>query len=426
MRKLFALLIGLFLFIVVQKASAATLSVNPTSGNLNANETMTVQIMLDTQGQQIDGVDVFSLNFNPSLLQVDDVNPSQSGVQIGAGSLMPITVVNTVLSSSGKIQFSQTSSGGTKFNGNGVLATVTFRGLAGGTSSINFDYTSGSTADSNVASNGVDLLSGVTNGSVIVNGPPPTNPPPGSTPTVRPDHYPSGTIFKYANNPTVYIKEGEAARPITDFTVYQNQIPPGRHIITIPSSVTFPAGSVVGLRSGTLIRASNNATVYLVVAGQKRPFASETEFRNAAYRFDQVYTINDVNLVNAIPTTTGEFVRPSGTLFKYANDATVYFLNGSRQKIGFTTIEMFRIWAATLRDVITVPDSETYPSGTPTPFPNGILVKGTSATVYFTFNGTLRPFSNQTLFDAMGLRFDQVHTFTNPDINMHGVGNPME
>jgi len=424
MRKILVLSIGLFAFVFVQKASAATLSISPTTLNLNANETAEIQIMLDTQGQSIDGVDVFSLNFNPALLEVVDGNSSVSGTQITAGTLMPVTVANTVLPTSGKIQFSQTTSGGTTFTGNGVLARVTFKALAGGTSAINFNFTQGSTSDTNVASNGADLLTQVTNASATIQGPPPTSNP--GTATARPEHYPSGTIFKYANNPTVYIKEGDIARPITDFTVYQNQIPPGRHIITIPSTVTFQQGPVVGLRSGTLIRASNNPTVYLMVNGQKRPFSSAKEFTDLSYRFDQVYTINDNNLVNAIPTTTEAFVRPFGTLFKYPNDPTVYFLNSSRQKIGFTTLDMFRIWAATLRDVITVPTSETYPSGTPTPFPNGILVKGSAATVYFTFNGTLRPFSSQSLFDAMGLQFNQVHTFTDPDIQMHGVGNPME
>ena len=181
MRKILIIGSTLFFVLLVQKASAATLTVSPATANLNTNETVEVQIMLDTQGQGIDGVDVFSLNYNPALLQVVDANASQSGTQINAGSLMPITVVNTVLTTSGRIQFSQTSSGGTTFTGNGVLARVSFRAIAGGTSAINFDFTPGSTADSNVAVNGADLLTAVTNGSITVQGAPPSPTPPSST-----------------------------------------------------------------------------------------------------------------------------------------------------------------------------------------------------------------------------------------------------
>jgi hypothetical protein len=256
--------------------------------------------------------------------------------------------------------------------------------------------------------------------------PTPTPTPGGQTPVVTANHYPTGTIFKYANNPTVYIKEGSVARPITDITVLQNQVPSTRYIITIPDSVTFTTGAVLGLRSGTLIKSSDNPTIYLMVGTTKLPFTSMSMFTDHNYSLSQVYVINDPNLVNSIPTSSDAFIRPVGTLFKYANSPAVYFLNKARLKRGYTTIDMFRIWNANLRDVVTVPTSETYADGPIATLPNGILVKGSTPTIYFVFDGVLRPFTNTTLFNAMGLTFNQVHTFSDADMSLQSIGSPME
>jgi hypothetical protein len=256
---------------------------------------------------------------------------------------------------------------------------------------------------------------------------PPATPPPSTPGVVTSNSYPSGTIFKYANNPTVYIKEGDIVRPITDWTVYQNQVPASRTIVTIPSTVTFSQGPVLGLRSGTLIKSSDNPTVYLIVNGKKQAFSSAQEFFNHNYNFSNVYTINDPTLVNSIETTSAPFVRPFGTLFKYGNSPAVYFLNGANQKRGYTTIEMFNIWNATLKDVITIPLTEQYSDGPIATLPNGIVVRSRSAsTIYFVFDGQLRPFANMNLFYSMGFKDTDVKIFSDSDLNLHAIGNSMQ
>lgn len=160
-------LIG-FLFVATPSVFAATLSLSPSSVGYAAGDFFDVNVVLDTQNTSIDGVDVRYLNYNPSLLEVQDSNSSVTGVQITAGSLMPMSNINNVDSAVGKIQFSQSSIGGSSYNGTGNLATIRFKALSVGTASVNFDYTSGNTTDTNIASNGVDVLSAVTNGSYVI------------------------------------------------------------------------------------------------------------------------------------------------------------------------------------------------------------------------------------------------------------------
>ncbi len=161
---------------------AATLSISPASGTYSSGGTFTVNVVLDTTGAQIDGVDLRYLNFNPNVLQVVDSNGGQSGVQVAPGTLMPSTLSNTVDNSNGRITFSQIVAGGQHYSGSGTLLTITFQAVSGGTGTLTFDAASGATTDSNVASNGADVLTSATGATFSISGAV-TNPTPSPTPT---------------------------------------------------------------------------------------------------------------------------------------------------------------------------------------------------------------------------------------------------
>ncbi len=168
MKKISFIAIGLLLPFL---ASAATLSVSPSSQSVNVGDTFSVVVNLDTQGASIDGVDLRYLNYNPGLLQLQDANASVSGVQIAPGSLMSMTLANSVDTNFGRITFSQVTAGGNKYRGSGALVTLTFKALLAGTASIIFNHTAGATTDSNVAAGGADTLSAVVNGTYTINSP---------------------------------------------------------------------------------------------------------------------------------------------------------------------------------------------------------------------------------------------------------------
>ena len=168
-KKIFILTLAITLTLFLAKtATAATLSLLPSSGSYSVGQIFTVNILLNTQNQAIDGVDIRYLNYNPSQLEVQDDNGSLAGVQITPGSLLANTVINSVDTTNGYISFSQVATGGSTFtnNANQTLASVRFKALNNFTgSSVNFSFTPGSTSDTNVASAGSDVLTSVTNGS---------------------------------------------------------------------------------------------------------------------------------------------------------------------------------------------------------------------------------------------------------------------
>jgi chitodextrinase len=150
-------------------ARAATLTLSPATQTINVGSTFAVNILLDTAGQQVYGVDIYSLRFNPAVLQVVDADTGTAGIQISPGSLMSSTQFNSVNNSAGTIQFSQTpAAASANYNGQGILATITFQGAAAGVSAATFDFTSGATTDTNVAGLYSDLLTSVTNANYTV------------------------------------------------------------------------------------------------------------------------------------------------------------------------------------------------------------------------------------------------------------------
>ncbi|TSC75295.1 MAG: cytochrome C family protein [Parcubacteria group bacterium Gr01-1014_30] len=195
---------GLFFF-QVKAQTTATLALSPTSGSVAVNQTFTVNIALNTAGAPADGVDIYMLRFNPSVLQVVDADSAVTGVQIGAGTLMPNTVYNAANNTAGTIQFAQSASGGSSFTGSGTLATITFRGIAVGSSNVTFDFTLGSTTDTNVSYQGVDRLSQVTNGSYTVTAAGDTTPP------ILSNGQPTGTLPSGTTQTTISLNTNESA-----------------------------------------------------------------------------------------------------------------------------------------------------------------------------------------------------------------------
>jgi hypothetical protein len=144
--------------------SQATLSLNPSVKSLKVGDIFQVDIELDTKGNDTDGVDIHYLHYNPSLLKA---------LSVQEGNLYPITDVKAIDNANGTIDFSQTTAGGTTFNGTGTVATVSFKALSKGTATLNFDFTPGDTTDSNVSKAGgahEDILSAVSGATYTISG----------------------------------------------------------------------------------------------------------------------------------------------------------------------------------------------------------------------------------------------------------------
>jgi hypothetical protein len=164
--------------ILPQAASnGATLALSPSSGSVNSGSTISLDVMVNTGGLTIDGVDLVNLNYPADKLELQ---------KITQGANFQVTPVKQ---SGGVISLVATvPPGSSGYNGNSNVATLAFKALALGTANLTFDFTLSSTRDCNVAEHGTgkDILTEVFNGtySIIAAG---------ATPAPTPTPKPGGT-----------------------------------------------------------------------------------------------------------------------------------------------------------------------------------------------------------------------------------------
>ncbi len=348
---------GLF-FAFAASASAATLSLSPSSQSVNVGDTFTVNVMLDTQGQPVDGVDLQAINYNPYNLQLQDADSATSGTQIQAGSLMPSTLANSVDTTNGKIVFSQITNAGSTYTGSGVLATLTFKALVAGSVPVTINFTSGATTDSNVASKGADILTSVTNGQYTINNVVSTvNPTPGAGGA-------GGNNTPNTPNQTTTPNSGTSSlRLINAGGTYYLVINGVRHGITNPGMLTsygfnfamgktataediaLPEGSLLTPGDGSLVKSKEDQTVYLISGQQRYSFVSADVFRKLGFKFTSVLLVTNPEL-QALPKSSnldnGSAQHLPG--LDINKNGTVYWIGDDAKLHAYPSAEVYNSW----------------------------------------------------------------------------------
>lgn len=259
---------------VVIGGGQATLSMSPSSGSYNAGDIFSVNIFLNTGGSEIQGVDIMYLNYNPALLEAQDDDDAVAGAQITAGSLMPSTLTNTVDNATGKITFSQVTDSGVNYTGNGVLAAIHFKALSAGTANVTFDFTTGSTIDTNVASAGNDILLSIGNGSYAI-------------------VVPQNTNTTNTTNNTTNITTTNTGVNTTNNTT------PIATVATTTITTTFSTTTIAAFSqnysNGALLK-GDNQEIFVVLNNERRWIPSIEIFNSYGYKWEDIKTITQSEL----------------------------------------------------------------------------------------------------------------------------------
>jgi len=175
-----------FLFFVFPgKINAQKLYLNPSSGSFEVGQNFSVEVMIDTEGQEVVASDA-KVSFNNSQLEVVGVDKGNFFDEVvnyvGENSVLVGGFFNDQLK---------------KKTGVGKLAIITFKGKTAGTTSLSFVCSAGKFDESNIISvTGQDIIKCASLGdaSYILQGgnPQPTSPVPTATPTSG-SSYPTAT-----------------------------------------------------------------------------------------------------------------------------------------------------------------------------------------------------------------------------------------
>jgi hypothetical protein len=138
------------------------LSLLSPKGSFNLRESVELTIELSTVTTEVEGVDV-ELTYDNSSLEA-------SKSAITAGNIFPEYPIIEVIPTQGKIRISAISDVNQNFTGTGSLAKIVFKPKKIGVTEVKFDFTAGSTTDTNVVNSKMseDLLKEVKNISLEI------------------------------------------------------------------------------------------------------------------------------------------------------------------------------------------------------------------------------------------------------------------
>lgn len=175
-----------------------------------------------------------------------------------------------------------------------------------------------------------------------------------------------GDLVKSASSSTVYVVKADGVT-ICQFphsNVYKSWGYPSNFSTVMTKDLSsYTVGSNVEFRDASLVKGDGPA-VYLVYNNMKRPIISDVVFLGLGYDWDDITWLSDAFLADY---TTGAVVdsstmHPDGQIVKYAGSPAVYLIDNGMKR-PFASGAAFEANRYSWGDIITIPDTETYPNG---------------------------------------------------------------
>ncbi len=140
--------------------------------------------------------------------------------------------------------------------------------------------------------------------------------------------YPDGTLLRAKDSPTVYLMKNGAKHQFVSAQSFLQLGFKWGSVTTVQADeiALAPSNSFVPYKDGTLIRPQGSQTIFLVSRGMARQFVSQEIFSNLKYKASLVL---DVSAEEFSFYSQGEPVKyAEGTLLRPKNSTTVYLISG--------------------------------------------------------------------------------------------------
>ena len=144
--------------------------------------------------------------------------------------------------------------------------------------------------------------------------------------------YPSGTLVK-GSGATVYLIDNGQKREFLSSQSFEKLGYKSAKILKIDDNelALYPAGIFIPYKDGTILRAQENPTVYLIFAGKKQAFISADQFLKSGNQWKNILIIPSSELARY--DLAGDVKYPDGTLIQKVNDINIYLIESGLPKL---------------------------------------------------------------------------------------------
>ena len=126
----------------VEIQSKAVIKIQPETSVVKVGDAVAIDILVEDVSDLM-GVEL-ELQFNPTVLQAQDADPDEDGIQLQSGQFLApdFQVKNTIDNSAGLAQYIVTQTAPTEpARGNGIIASISFEAIAPGVSELTLTKT---------------------------------------------------------------------------------------------------------------------------------------------------------------------------------------------------------------------------------------------------------------------------------------------
>jgi hypothetical protein len=190
-----------------------------------------------------------------------------------------------------------------------------------------------------------------------------------------------GSLVKASNNPTVYLVDQGSKRPIPSVAIFNSQGLNWNLVTTMTTAdQSLPTGNNLDFRDGTVIKGSGPG-IYVVDATSgvalKRAVSSMAIFTGLGYTSQDILNTGDNNLPPDGAVLTSTTAHPSGTLVK--SGSNIYLTNGSTKQYMGSVYVMYTLGYNSYQIKTATTADLALTDGPSVPLRFGTLIKGFSS-----------------------------------------------
>lgn len=241
--------------------------------------------------------------------------------------------------------------------------------------------------------------------------------------------YPDGSILKSKDSPVVWLIQNGHKKPFLNWASFISRFRPDQIVeVDAEELEGYPEANAIKFPNYALIKV-NEATIYLIVDNEKRPFANMETFQKIGFNPEELEVATEADLssykLGATITITSSHV--TGALIQDAKSGGVYYVeNDTKAPIIDKIFLETKFKDKTVNKEVNG-ELSNYTKIDPVKFDDGELLRSKLySTIYLISNGEKRPFASVSRFQALGYKLDNVIDVSPQVLYQYPLGSTIE
>lgn len=228
-----------------------------------------------------------------------------------------------------------------------------------------------------------------------------------------------GSIIRGEKEPGIYLVENNNLKLFSAYTFKQRKVEKQVQIVPDSEIASYPKFGFVPPLDGTLVKGTNNNTVYYIEGGLKKP-VSAVIFKNQGFKNSQVVALSDEEVSGL---TIGAYTPPKErSVFKDTKGTVYLFKDGQKHIVSSFVGKQRKI---TPDFTVTAEESYEWSEGTPIPPSNGTILKGDkSPAVFLVEKAQLRPLTFEA-FKRRKISSKQIKVLSQAEVDAFAKGETL-